>query len=251
MSLGEPSVRFDATLPLPRLRRLPVPDHRALHDRARAHRRRPSSSGRSASASFAVYVMTPAGPHDTLVEGSPGSRRTSSARFLPALLLHFFLLFPRPIRDAARPRRCSTCRPPRTSPRELALLAARPSPAAAAFLEGCDAVLVRLLRGVRRRRARPAASTCCAGDREDAEAEKQVRWIGLGVIVGLAPFLILSALPRAFGLESPLLSSRRRRAARADPARLRLRDPQVAPLGRRDLRPRGHRRRPAPSCSAA
>ena len=43
--------------------------------------------------------------------------------------------------------------------------------------------------------------------REDAEAEKQVRWIALGVIVGLAPFLILSALPRAFGLESPLLSS--------------------------------------------
>src|SRR5262249_61751368 len=42
---------------------------------------------------------------------------------------------------------------------------------------------------------------------EDAESEKQVRWIGLGVVVGLAPFLILSALPRAFGLESPLLST--------------------------------------------
>ena len=42
--------------------------------------------------------------------------------------------------------------------------------------------------------------------REDAESEKQVRWIGLGVAVGLAPFLLLSVLPRVFGLASPLLS---------------------------------------------
>ena len=70
---------------------------------------------------------------------------------------------------------------------------------------GRHPLLVRLLRGLRRRGPRPAARVDAppSGRRE---AEKQIRWIGLGVIVGLAPFLILSALPRAFGLESPLLS---------------------------------------------
>jgi PAS domain S-box-containing protein len=43
--------------------------------------------------------------------------------------------------------------------------------------------------------------------REDAEAQMQIRWIGLGISVGLAPFLLLSALPRLLGLASPLLSS--------------------------------------------
>jgi hypothetical protein len=42
--------------------------------------------------------------------------------------------------------------------------------------------------------------------REDAEAQMQVRWIGLGVSVGLAPFLLLSVFPRILGLASPFLS---------------------------------------------
>ena len=97
------------------------------------------------------------------------------------------------------------------------------------------AVLARLLELMRRRP-------------DDAEAEKQIRWIGLGVIVGLAPFLILSALPRAFGLESPLLSTVAVVPLVLHPPLVRVRDPEVAPLGRRDLRPRGDRddrRRPA------
>jgi PAS domain S-box-containing protein len=85
-----------------------------------------------------------------------------------------------------------------------------PSPAAARFLEGATrfwyiyfaayaaAVITRLVDVLRRHRE---------DGHVHVEAQKQVRWIGLGVIVGLAPFLILSALPRAFGLESPLLST--------------------------------------------
>ena len=155
-------------------------------------------------ASFAVYVMTPAGPRDTLWKLAWVAEDVYRA-FLPALLLHFFLIFPRPIRDRRvlpllyLPALAYTAA-------EVTLLSMTPSPAAARFLEGATrfwyvyfaayaaAVITRLVDVLRRKRL-------------DAEADKQVRWIGLGVIVGLAPFLILSALPRAFGLESPLLSS--------------------------------------------
>jgi two-component system, NtrC family, sensor kinase len=158
-------------------------------------------------ASFAVYVMTPAGPRDTLWKLAWVAEDVYRA-LLPALLLHFFLIFPRPIRDRRvlpllyLPALAYTAA-------EISLLSMTPSPAAARFLEGATrfwyvyfaayaaAVITRLV-GLGRRSRQNAA---------DAEAEKQVRWIGLGIIVGLAPFLILSALPRAFGLESPLLST--------------------------------------------
>jgi len=154
--------------------------------------------------SFAVYVLTPAGPHDTLWRIAWVAEDVYRA-FLPALLLHFFLVFPRRI---ATRRFVPLLYVPAAAyvALEGALLMATPSPKAAAMLEGATrfwfvyfavyvaAVLARLLELMRRRP-------------DDAEAEKQIRWIGLGVIVGLAPFLILSALPRAFGLESPLLST--------------------------------------------
>ena len=159
-------------------------------------------------ASFAVYVMTPAGPRDTLWKAAWVAEDVYRA-FLPALLLHFFLVFPRPIRDRRvlpllyLPALAYTAA-------EVTLLSLTPSPSAARFLEGATrfwyvyfaayaaAVITRLVDVLRRSRKDAHV---------DVEAEKQVRWIGLGVIVGLAPFLILSALPRAFGLESPLLST--------------------------------------------
>jgi PAS domain S-box-containing protein len=154
--------------------------------------------------SFAVYVLTPAGPHDTLWRIAWVAEDVYRA-FLPALLLHFFLVFPRRI---ATRRFIPLLYVPAAIyvALEAALIGVAPTAKAAALLEGATrfwfvyfavyvaAVLARLLELMRRRP-------------EDAEAEKQVRWIGLGVIVGLAPFLILSALPRAFGLESPLLST--------------------------------------------
>src|SRR5262245_40391716 len=161
-------------------------------------------------ASFAVYVITPAGPRDTLWKLAWVAEDVYRA-FLPALFLHFFLIFPRPIRDRRvlpllyLPALAYTAA-------EISLLSMTPSPAAARFLEGATrfwyvyfaayaaAVITRLVDVVRRNRQGADAHV-------EVEADKQVRWIGLGVIVGLAPFLILSALPRAFGLESPLLSS--------------------------------------------
>jgi two-component system, NtrC family, sensor kinase len=155
-------------------------------------------------ASFAIYVLTPVGPHDGLWRAFWLTEDFYRA-FLPALLLHFFLLFPRPIR-ARRVVPLLYVPAAAYLIAELSVLGARPTPAAAAYLEACErfwfvyfvlyvsGVLARLIELMRRRR-------------EDAEAEKQVRWIALGIIVGLAPFLLLSALPRAFGLESPLLSS--------------------------------------------
>jgi two-component system NtrC family sensor kinase len=154
--------------------------------------------------SFAVYVLTPAGAHDTLWRVAWVAEDVYRA-FLPALLLHFFLVFPRRI---ATRRFIPLLYVPAAVyvALEAAILGLAPTPKAAALLEAATrfwfvyfavyvaAVLARLLELMRRRP-------------DDAQAEKQIRWIGLGVIVGLAPFLILSALPRAFGLESPLLST--------------------------------------------
>jgi PAS domain S-box-containing protein len=163
-------------------------------------------------ASFAVYVMTPAGPRDTLWKLAWVAEDVFRA-LLPALFLHFFLIFPRPIRDR---RVIPLLYLPALAyaGAEISLLAMTPSPAAARFLEGATrfwyvyfaayaaAVITRLV-DILRRHGRDAGARAHG----HVEAVKQVRWIGLGVIVGLAPFLILSALPRAFGLESPLLST--------------------------------------------
>jgi two-component system, NtrC family, sensor kinase len=203
VSIGAPSVRFDATylfLAFVGFLYLVI----GLFTIARERSAPAAVFWALCLASFAVYVMTPAGPRDTLWKLAWVAEDIYRA-FLPALLLHFFLIFPRPIRDRRvlpllyLPALAYTAA-------EATLLSMTPSPAAARFLEGATrfwyvyfaayaaAVITRLVDVLRRRRL-------------DAEADKQVRWIGLGVIVGLAPFLILSALPRAFGLESPLLSS--------------------------------------------
>jgi two-component system NtrC family sensor kinase len=203
LSLGEPSVRFDVTylfLAFVGILYLII----GLFTIARERTAAAGVFWALCLSSFAIYVITPAGPHDAMWRVSWVAEDVYRA-FLPALLLHFFLLFPRPIRVR---RFLALLYAPAAAyiAAEVAVLGARPSPAAAAFLEACErlwfvyfavyasAVIARLVELLRRRR-------------EDAEVEKQVRWISLGVIVGLAPFLILSVLPRAFGLESPLLSS--------------------------------------------
>ena len=154
--------------------------------------------------SFAVYVVTPAGPHDGIWKSFLLVEDFYRA-LLPALLLHFFLVFPRPL--SIRNRRLL----PLLYLPGAAYFALQEAPLlssganAAAMLElatrvwevyfglSAAAALWRLTRLLRRRR-------------EDAEAQMQVRWIGLGVSVGLAPFLLLSVFPRALGLASPFLS---------------------------------------------
>ena len=152
--------------------------------------------------SFAIYVLTPAGPHDSVWKLSWLAEDFFRA-LLPALLLHLFLIFPRP----AKSRRLV----PLLYLPAAAYVAAQPAllamtgPQAARFAELATrfwffyfaayaaAVIVRLASLLR--------------VREAPDAEKQTRWIALGVTVGLAPFVLLSALPRALGFASPLLST--------------------------------------------
>ena len=152
--------------------------------------------------SFAIYVITPAGPNDAIWKLSWLAEDFFRA-LLPALLLHIFLIFPRPTRS----RRLV----PLIYLPAAAYIAAQPvvlsmSGAAAVraselmtrlwfvyFALYASIVIGRLATLVMRR--------------ETPAAEKQARWIALGVTVGLAPFVILSALPRALGFASPLLST--------------------------------------------
>ena len=153
-------------------------------------------------ASFAVYVITPSGPADALYKASWFGDVFFRA-LLPALLLHFFLIFPT-----------------RVAPRAALALLYTPG---AVFLAGHVALLS--LQGETARWAFERLTefwyayfalyglavlgrlTALLRRRTDAESEKQVRWMALGVAVGLAPFLLLSVIPRAFGLSSPLLSN--------------------------------------------
>ena len=150
--------------------------------------------------SFAVYVLTPAGPRDGLFRVFLLAEDLFRA-LLPVLLLHLFLIFPRPV-----------------GRRVPALLLYLPAVAYLAFdawlvrhpsVEGVEwftrswlvyfavygaAVLLRVYTLLRRRH-------------DEAEPEKQVRWVALGVTVGVAPFLLLAVLPRALGYELKWLST--------------------------------------------
>ena len=201
-SLGEPTVRFDVRylfLAFVGFLYLVIGLFTAARERTEAA----GIFWALCLSSFAVYVITPAGPRDALWKASWVTEDLFRA-LLPALFLHFFLVFPRRIRVR---RFLPLLYLPAAAyvALQFGLLAAQPSRSVAVLLESVEriwflyfalyvaAVIGRLVELLRRR--------------EDASVEKQMRWIGLGVIVGLAPFLILSALPRAFGLESPALST--------------------------------------------
>ena len=203
-SIGEPSVRLDVSylfLAFVGFLYLII----GLFTIARERSARPRCFWGLCLASFAVYVMTPAGPRDTLWKlawVAEDVYRALPAGAASPLLPDLPAPGPRPPRaPAPLPAGPRVRRRRDHAPLDDAL------PRRGAVPRGRHAVLVPLLRGVCRGRASRGSSTFVRRHRQDAEAEKQVRWIGLGVIVGLAPFLILSALPRAFGLESPLLST--------------------------------------------
>ncbi|HEX7253723.1 MAG TPA: ATP-binding protein [Thermoanaerobaculia bacterium] len=153
-------------------------------------------------ASFAINVLTRAGTHDSIWKAFWITEDFYRA-LLPPLLLHFFLVFPRPI---VRARWLSLLYLP-----GLAYFVYQEAPF---FVRSLDpartfvaanrlwhllfalygaAVVLRLVALLRHRRS-------------EAEAEKQVRWIGLGVVVGLSPFLLLSVIPEALGVATPWLS---------------------------------------------
>jgi two-component system NtrC family sensor kinase len=152
---------------------------------------------------FAIYALTPTPPHDAAWKAFLLAEDFYRAA-LPALLLHFFFVFPRP----ASGRRYV----PLVYLPGLAYLAFQegpllfPTDRAAALFEWATRFwlfyLAAAAAGVLLRLGRLLSTP-----RSDAVAEKQIRWIGLGVTVGLAPFLLLYALPRVFGLGSPLLAN--------------------------------------------
>ena len=99
-AIAEPPVRPDFTYLFLAFVGVPVPRHRPLHGRPGALTPASRVFWALCLSSFAIYVLTPAGPHDTLWKLSWLAEDFFRA-LLPALLLHFFLIFPRP----ARPRR--------------------------------------------------------------------------------------------------------------------------------------------------
>jgi PAS domain S-box-containing protein len=149
-----------------------------------------------------MYVITPAGPRDTLWKISWIAEDVYRA-LLPALLLHLFLIFPKPARKR---RLIPLLYIPAVAwiAAELSVLSLSGAAAVRAvetmtrlwflYFALYSAIVVARLASLLRTRFVPAA-------------EKQARWIALGVTVGLAPFVVLSALPRAVGFASPLLST--------------------------------------------
>jgi PAS domain S-box-containing protein len=201
VSIGEPAVRADYTylfLAFVGLLYLVIGLFTLARERAPASR----VFWALCLASFAIYVITPAGPHDAIWKASWLAEDFFRA-LLPALLLHLFLIFPKP----ARSRRLV----PLLYLPAVAYMAAEPvvlsmtGPSAVRasetmtrlwflyFVLYAAVVIVRL--------------TALVTTRAVPAAEKQARWIALGVTVGLAPFVLLSALPRALGFASPLLST--------------------------------------------
>ena len=152
--------------------------------------------------SFAIYVITPAGPRDAIWRLSWIAEDLFRA-ILPALLLHLFLIFPRTVRSR---RLVPLLYVPAAAylAAQLAALSLEPVRGAQLselatrfwflyFAAYAVAVVWRLAKLVR--------------GREAPDAEKQARWVALGVTVGLAPFVVLSAIPRVLGFASPLLST--------------------------------------------
>jgi two-component system NtrC family sensor kinase len=156
--------------------------------------------------SFAVYVLTPSEPHDALWKAFLLVEDAYRA-LLPGLLLHFFLLFPRPVSAKLR--------------RPVAALGYVPGAAYLVLQEGpllglpLDPALTfewatrawLLAFGLAGAAVLARIARLLARHRDDAQSHKQIRWIGLGVTVGLTPFLVLSVLPRVLGIATPWLSS--------------------------------------------
>jgi PAS domain S-box-containing protein len=152
--------------------------------------------------SFAIYVITPAGPHDAIWKLSWLAEDFFRA-LLPALLLHIFLIFPRPVRSHRLV--------PLIYLPAVAYIAAQPvvlsmSGASAARTSELMTRLWFVYFGLYAAIVIARLATLVLA-RDAPAAEKQARWIALGVTVGLAPFVVLSALPRALGFASPLLST--------------------------------------------
>ncbi|HKB70455.1 MAG TPA: ATP-binding protein [Thermoanaerobaculia bacterium] len=148
--------------------------------------------------SFAIDVLTPSGPVDGIWKTIWLAEDFYRA-LAPALLLHFFLVFPRPARRRAA---AIYLLPALYLGGQIALSVpgAVSAPRLSFWVELLErfwlfyfaaytaAAIVRIVNAAR--------------NRADASSQRQARWIALGTTFGLSPFLLLYVIPRAFGLSS-------------------------------------------------
>jgi len=149
--------------------------------------------------SFAIDVLTPSGPLDTMWKAIWLSEDFFRA-IAPALLLHFFLLFPRPSGRRAWPiyvlpalylggQILITLPGVAIPPARLSFLVELLERLWLVYFAAyAAAAVVRIVHAAR--------------NGADASQQRQARWIALGTTFGLSPFLILYAIPRAVGYSS-------------------------------------------------
>jgi len=148
--------------------------------------------------SFAIDVLTPAGPVDGIWKVLWLAEDLFRA-LAPALLLHFFLVFPRRARFRA-PAVYALPALYLAGQLAISIPGAVPSERLSFSVELLErfwlfyfaayaaAAIVRIVNAAR--------------NPSDASSQRQARWIALGTTFGLTPFLALYAVPRAFGLSS-------------------------------------------------
>jgi PAS domain-containing protein len=149
---------------------------------------------------FAIDVLTPSGPVDGMWKAIWLTEDFFRA-IGPALLLHFFLIFPKPAGGRRRP--AIYLLPAIYLGAQIAIsipgIGIAPDRLAfwVEFLERfwllyfagySAAAIVRIVGAAR--------------NRTDVASQRQARWVALGTTFGLAPFLLLYALPRTFGYSS-------------------------------------------------
>ena len=149
--------------------------------------------------SFAIDVLTPSGPLDGIWKAIWLSEDVYRA-LAPALLLHFFLVFPRPARRRSAAAIYALPAIYLAGQVALSIPGAVAAPRLSFWVEFLErfwlfyfaayaaAAIVRIVNAAR--------------NRADASSQRQARWIALGTTFGLSPFLLLYAIPRAFGLSS-------------------------------------------------
>ncbi|MGH9443051.1 MAG: ATP-binding protein [Thermoanaerobaculia bacterium] len=145
---------------------------------------------------FAIYVLTPSGPVDGLWKAIWLSEDVFRA-FAPALLLHFFLRFPTPVRR----RVWAIYAAPLLYLAGEAIVSFSLLPIPGARLPFLVELLERfwLVYFAAYGSASVVRIALAARNGADASSQRQARWVALGTGFGLSPFILLYILPRLFG----------------------------------------------------
>jgi signal transduction histidine kinase len=152
--------------------------------------------------SFAIDLLTPSGPIDSLWKTLWLAEDFFRA-VAPALLMHFFLLFPQPMPRWRRLAGLLYVPPVIYLAGEVLISLPRPPvepaslPFAVELLERFWLVYFAAYGAAAVVRIASASRTL-----KDVSSQRQARWIALGCALGLVPFFLLYDLPRALGYRS-------------------------------------------------